>query len=61
MGAVYRAWDLRLEKPVALKELMPQPGLAADALAQLRVQFRQEAVVLGKLKHPHLVPVTDYF
>lgn len=61
MGAVYRAWDLRLEKPVALKELMPQPGLAADALAQLRAQFRQEAVVLGKLKHPHLVPVTDYF
>ncbi|MCU0520878.1 MAG: ABC transporter substrate-binding protein, partial [Anaerolineae bacterium] len=61
MGAVYRAWDLRLEKSVALKELMPQPGLAPDALAQLKMQFRQEAVVLGKLKHANLVPVTDYF
>ena len=61
MGAVYRAWDLRLEKLVALKELMPQPGLAPDALSQLRIRFRQEADVLGKLKHRHLVPVTDYF
>ena len=61
MGAVYRAWDLRLDKPVALKEMVPQPGLDAPTLAQLRTQFRQEAVILGKLAHPHLVPVTDYF
>ena len=46
---------------MALKELMPQPGLALDALAQLKTQFRQEAVVLGRLEHADLVPVSDYF
>lgn len=61
MGAVYRAWDTRLEKAVALKEMVPQPGLDAATLAHLRAQFRQEALTLGKLSHPHLVPVTDYF
>jgi eukaryotic-like serine/threonine-protein kinase len=61
MGAVYRAWDMRLKKPVALKEMVPQPGLDEDTLSQYRTQFEQEAVTLGKLKHPCLVPVTDYF
>ncbi len=61
MGAVYRAWDLRLEKPVAVKEMVPQPGLDSGTLEAFRAQFRQEAVILGKLAHPHLVPVTDYF
>ncbi len=61
MGAVYRAWDQRLQMPVALKELVPQPGLDAQTLAQLREQFEQEALVLARLKHPHLVGVTDFF
>ncbi|MCU0520285.1 MAG: bifunctional serine/threonine-protein kinase/formylglycine-generating enzyme family protein [Anaerolineae bacterium] len=61
MGAVYRAYDARLKKPVALKEMVPQPGLDAVTLDQLRAQFEQEAVILGRLSHPHLVPVTDYF
>jgi len=61
MGAVYRAWDLRLEKAVALKEMVPQPGLDAATLDQFRAQFRQEAQILAKLTHQHLVPVTDYF
>jgi multiple sugar transport system substrate-binding protein len=61
MGAVYRAWDLRLNIPVALKEMIPQPGLAPEALAQLRLQFEQEASVLARLNHPHLVRVIDFF
>jgi serine/threonine protein kinase len=61
MGAVYRAWDVRLNRPVALKEMIPQLGLGAEALGDLREQFRQEAQVLATLDHPNLVRVTDYF
>jgi eukaryotic-like serine/threonine-protein kinase len=61
MGAVYRGWHLGLEMPVAIKEMVPQPGLNAEELNRLRDQFRQEAAVLARLKHLHLVTVTDYF
>jgi len=61
MGAVYRAWDLRLNIPVAVKEMIPQPGIDPQTLAQLRQQFYQEAQVLARLNHPNLVRVTDYF
>ncbi len=61
MGAVYRAWDTRLNIPVALKEMTPQPGLDANLLVQLRQQFQQEAAVLARLNHPHMVRVTDFF
>jgi serine/threonine protein kinase/sugar lactone lactonase YvrE len=61
MGAVYRVWDTRLDVPVALKEMVPQPGLDVDTLAQLRQQFHQEAKVLARLDHPHLVRVSDFF
>jgi len=61
MGAVYRAWHLSLNAPVAIKEMIPQPDLDAQTLAQLRRQFQQEAQVLARLSHPHLVRVGDFF
>ncbi|MGC9357885.1 MAG: serine/threonine protein kinase [Anaerolineae bacterium] len=61
MGAVYRAWDTRLNIAVAFKEMIPQPGLEPAVLEGLRQQFQQEAVVLARLNHPHLVRVTDFF
>jgi hypothetical protein len=61
MGAVYRAWDTRLNIPVALKEMVPQPGLDAATLVELRHQFQQEATILARMTHAHLVRVTDFF
>ncbi|MCP4535998.1 MAG: serine/threonine protein kinase [Chloroflexi bacterium] len=61
MGAIYRAWDTRLNVTVALKEMIPQPVLDAAMLSQFRQQFQQEATTLARLDHPHLVGVTDFF
>jgi serine/threonine protein kinase len=61
MGAVYRAWDTRLNVPVALKEMTYQPGLDRQTLSQLLQQFQQEAQILARLNHPHLVRVGDFF
>jgi serine/threonine-protein kinase len=61
MGAVYRAWDNRLNVPVAVKEMVPQPGLDPQMLDALRRQFQQEATVLARMSHPNLVRVTDFF
>ena len=61
MGAVYRAWHIGLEIPVAIKEMVPQPELDPQALAQLRGQFKREAVTLARLSHNNLVHVIDSF
>jgi len=61
MGAVYRAWHLHFDIPVALKEMTPQSGLDPRVLAELRRQFQQEAAVLARLNHSSLVRVTDFF
>lgn len=61
MGAVYRAWDTRLNVAVALKEMLAQPGTEPALLERLREQFYQEATVLARLSHPYLVRVTDFF
>ena len=56
MGTVYLAEDLRLNRPVALKQLSPL--LSADR--QQLARFRQEALVLARLSHPNIVQVYDF-
>lgn len=54
MGAVYRVWDINLNKPAAIKEnLDPSP--------EAHRQFILEAQMLARLSHPNLPRVTDYF
>ena len=56
MALVYRAQDLLLNRPVALKILYPE--LSADPLFVER--FRREAQAAANLSHPHIVPVFDW-
>jgi eukaryotic-like serine/threonine-protein kinase len=53
-GAVYRVWDLNLNRPRALKENL-------DASAEAQRQFNHEASILADLTHPNLPRVFDYF
>ncbi|HLG70277.1 MAG TPA: serine/threonine-protein kinase [Chloroflexota bacterium] len=53
MGTVYRARQLALEREVALKVLD-----AHDAEAFTR--FREEAIRVGQLSHPNILPVYDF-
>jgi serine/threonine protein kinase len=55
MGAVYRARDTRLNRPVALKVLAP--GVTADSGRLAR--FEQEARTTALLNHPNIVAVYD--
>lgn len=57
MGVVYRALDTRLERPVALKQLLVHRTREPEILRR----FRQEAKVLARLSHPHIVQVYDFF
>jgi serine/threonine protein kinase len=53
-GAVYRAWDLNLDSPRAIKENL-------DTSPQAQRQFKREAQILDKLVHPNLPRAIDHF
>jgi serine/threonine-protein kinase len=55
-GIVYAGRHLRLDRPVAIKEL---PTWLVDNPTSRR-RFLAEARVLASLDHPHIVPVYDY-
>ena len=55
MGEVYRAYDAKLEREVALKVL--PPDFADDPT--LLTRFRREAHVLASLNHPNIVTIYD--
>jgi hypothetical protein len=59
MGVVYRARDPQIDRVVAIKTLRPDLGLAADAFAELKKRFYQEATAAGRLSHPNIVAIHD--
>jgi eukaryotic-like serine/threonine-protein kinase len=56
MAAVWRGRDLRLDRPVAIKEL------AGKGMGQPKAQerFDREARAVGRLSHPNIVSVYDF-
>lgn len=56
MGAVFRARQKNLNRPVALKTVLLSRGIGATALDR----FEQEAVLLAKIVHPHVVSAYDF-
>jgi serine/threonine protein kinase len=56
MATVYRAYDSRFEREVAVK-VLPQELLHADP--QFRLRFEREAKIIAQLEHSAIVPVYD--
>ena len=55
MGVVYRATDLSLERPVALKLIAPE--LAEDE--RFRDRFLREPRLAASLDHPNVIPIYE--
>ena len=56
MGIVYKAFDLKLERFVALKILSPQALTNPNFIAR----FKREAKNQAKLTHPNIIPVYGF-
>lgn len=56
MGVVYRAYDTRRDRTVALKRLPRE--MAADEHFQAR--FRRESRLAARLNEPHIIPIHDF-
>src|SRR5512140_57779 len=54
MATVYLAQDLKHHRPVAIKVLAPEIGLALGA-----GRFLREIQIAARLQHPHIVPLYD--
>jgi len=55
MGRVYRGFDEKLGRPVAVKTIRARAGLSEAA----RARFRREARLLSRLNHPSICQVYD--
>jgi serine/threonine protein kinase/formylglycine-generating enzyme required for sulfatase activity len=59
MATVYKAYDTRLERDVAVK-VIRSSAFPPEILDQILVRFDREAKSLAKLSHPNIVKVYDY-
>ncbi|WP_417323598.1 protein kinase domain-containing protein [Dactylosporangium cerinum] len=59
MGRVWKARDQMLQRNVAMKEVVPPPGLTGEALEELRVRSLREARAIARLDHVNVVRVFD--
>lgn len=60
MGAVYRARQINLDRPVAIKILPPEAVADEGDDANFVERFKNEARTMARLNHPAIVHVYDY-
>ena len=56
MATVYKAYQPSVDRYVAIKVL---PSQLAES-KEFTTRFQQEARIIAKLEHPHILPVFDY-
>src|SRR5262245_9455252 len=59
MGRVWRATDVVLHRDVAIKELVPPPGLTPDERQEMRERSLREARAIARLNNVNVVRVFD--
>lgn len=59
MGVVWRAHDNRLDRIVAVKQLLITPGLSAAATEEASRRALREGRIAARLHHPHAIAVYD--
>jgi serine/threonine-protein kinase len=59
MATVYKAYDTRLERDVAVK-VIRRDAFHPDEIGVLLKRFEREAKSLGRLSHPNIVGVIDF-
>ncbi|MBA3574760.1 MAG: serine/threonine protein kinase [Pseudonocardiales bacterium] len=59
MGVVWRAHDQRLDRTVAVKQLLLQSGLSAQESEESRARAMREGRIAARLQHPHAISVFD--
>ncbi|MFI5586733.1 protein kinase [Amycolatopsis sp. NPDC051758] len=59
MGVVWRATDVRLERDVAIKQILPQPGVSETERDNMRQRAMREAKNAARFQHPNAIVVFD--
>ena len=59
MAVVYKAFDTRLERDVAVKFIRTE-RIAPQDLKQMLARFEREAKALARFHHPNIVTIFDY-
>lgn len=59
MGVVWQAMDERLQRLVAVKQLLLQPELSPRATDEARARALREARIAARLQHPNAIVVYD--
>lgn len=59
MGVVWRAHDVRLNRTVAVKQLLLGPGQSPAEADESRARAMREGRIAARLQHPHAINVFD--